>query len=92
MNQEQINSNFQERLNDLQVQHEIITAFLIASIETHPSPQQLKDKFSVASEQLIALAAYKPLPEKWIEQLNGYQGLLYRALDRRIAVINQHRS
>jgi hypothetical protein len=92
MSQEQINSNFRERLCMLEAQQQTMTAFLLAIIENHTDPQALKSRFSLASEHLLASAVQKPLPELWLESSADYRGLLERACDRRIAEINHHRS
>lgn len=84
MKQEQINSNVHERLSDIEVHQQVITPLLFALIETHPSPQQLKDRFTLTIEQLLASAIPKPLPDAWFAQLNLYRGLFDRLLDQRI--------
>lgn len=84
MNQEQINLNVQERLRDLEAQQQIMTAFFYAVIETHPSPAELKDKFALASEQVIASSIHKPLPDSWLRQLSTYRNVLDGLLDQNI--------
>lgn len=75
-NQDSINNNVQERLRDLEAQQQIMTAFFYALIETHPSPAELKDKFVLATEHIIASSVHKPLPDTWLRQLNAYREVL----------------
>ena len=84
MKQEQINLNVQERLRDLEAQQQIITAFIYAAIETHPTPVALKDKFALASEHIIASSIDKPLPDTWLRQLSAYRNVLDKWFDERI--------
>ena len=83
-NQDLINDNVQERLRDLEVQQQVMTAFFYAVIETHSSPAELKDRFVLASEHIIASSVHKPLPDAWLRQLNTYRNVLVQWCDKRI--------
>ncbi|WP_310614043.1 hypothetical protein [Limnohabitans sp.] len=80
--QRQINQNVQERLRSLEASQQVLTAFLVALIETHPNRESLKRQFVFHAETLHATSLSKALPEDWIDSAAAFQQLLVSSFDR----------
>lgn len=81
MAQDDVNDNVQERLREISANQQVMVAFLVALIETHPNPAALRKQFGFHYETLHAGWLNKPLAEDWLDEAAA----LHRALDESFA-------
>ena len=81
--QELTNKNIQTRLEALESESTIMTAFFYAVIETCPDTEKLKSSFLAASEHLIANSTNTAVSDDYIRKSIRYRELLMQWIDQR---------
>lgn len=79
---EKINDNVQERLRALEAQQQVFCSLLVAMIETHPRPDELRKQFSLHFETLNSGWLNSQLAEDWLDAGVALQRALDGAFDR----------
>lgn len=72
----------QQRLRALAANQQVMVAFLVALIETHPDPVALRKQFGFHYETLHAGWLNLPLSEDWLDEAAALQRALDEAFDR----------
>lgn len=82
MKQDDINDNVQERLRGISANQQVMVAFLVALIETHPNPAALRKQFGFHYETLHAGWLNSELAEDWLDEAAALRRALDSAFDR----------
>lgn len=80
--QDELNRNVQERLRAAEAHQQVLVAFLVALIETHPEREKLRERFAFHYETLHAGWLAKPLAEDWLDSARRLRAVLDQSFDR----------